>query len=42
LEERYEVPEVMTFSELDFEPAFCHECVSLFTCKVRTFFDGLQ
>jgi hypothetical protein len=37
VEEKYEVPEVMTFSELDFEPAWCPKCVSLFACEVRTF-----
>jgi hypothetical protein len=37
VEDRYEPPEVMTFSELEFEPAWCPNCVSLFTCQVTTF-----
>jgi hypothetical protein len=39
LDDRYEVPEVVTFSELDFEPSVLVQCVSIFTCPVRTFAD---
>lgn len=37
MEERYEVPEVITFGELDFEPAFVPDCVSLFACVSSAF-----
>ena len=36
--EKYEAPEVITFGELDFEPAVDGQCVSLFECEVRTFY----
>ncbi len=39
MEERYEVPEVVTYSELDFEPASVQECVSLFACTSSTFLE---
>lgn len=37
--ERYEAPEVITFGELDFEPAqpLDGQCISLFTCDLKTF-----
>lgn len=40
MEDRYEAPEVITFSELDFEPAqpIDGQCVSLFVCNV----DGIS
>lgn len=39
MEERYEAPEVISFSDLDFEPATIDgECVSLFACDLRTFY----
>lgn len=37
MEETYEAPEVVTYSELDFEPTSANGCVSLFACAASTY-----
>ncbi len=39
MEERYETPEVITFSDTEFEPAFAIDCPSLFSCNSIDFLD---